>query len=673
MRGLAVFLVALFWGTSAMAQPCAPVGGTPCTINWYVQNALTVAGNLIANGPTVNVKAPPYSAQGNTIGYQDGALTGSALTSSSATFTAADVGKYIVVHGSGTGGVPQSGTISAFVSAQAVTLSFSAVTPVTGAKFHYGTDDTAAVSAAIAVAETAGGCVFFPPGTGAYWLASQTTSISLENGCLNGAGSTENYFPYSGGSMIFVSNASTAAFNHVAGTVVKGMSFYYPVEDGSQSTPPTMPPLFEADGASNSAVNNWFSDNRVLNAWQIFHVTTAGSFARSFVTNNLMYGINDVFYMQSGFADTVELNGNYFGPGAGGVIATAGSAYPQKWTELNGSALRLDMSGGGYANADGLMINGGIVQSYRYGINLVSGTMDVSNISNVNWDSMGTILDVEGSSTVTSTSFAGGEAYSTSNFTATAAANVFNINTSTTNDSLVISGMHISFSQGGVFVDNTGSMGRLVFTGNSLNFWGRSTTTGSYYGFAELAGDQSDLTITGNEFNCNNPVGSNSLDGVLINSTAGNKVISSNGFSACTTPIQVTGTGGSVMLSGNSSTLSTNGSSDTSTSTLLAMWNANNFDLAPAPRAPTVSSCGSGASVAAGSSSQRGIINVGSGGVTACTLSLAAPFRYAPGAVSLTSSVASAVLSAPTVAYNGVSIASSADLSSGKIYYNLSN
>lgn len=72
--------------------------------------------------------------------YTDGVMNGSTgvLTSASAGFTAADVGKSIVVVGAGTSGANLSTTIASYQSATQVTLTANSATAVSGATFSFG-------------------------------------------------------------------------------------------------------------------------------------------------------------------------------------------------------------------------------------------------------------------------------------------------------------------------------------------------------------------------------------------------------------------------------------------------------------------------------------------------------------------------------------------------------
>ena len=114
-----------------------------------------------------------YGALGNGQVVADGAMTSGSATltcSTSAPFSSGDVGKSIVVKGAAATGVTSLvTTISGFTSATTVTLATTAATTVSGASVIWGTDDTAAIQAAVDAAEaylTAGAThaqVYFPP------------------------------------------------------------------------------------------------------------------------------------------------------------------------------------------------------------------------------------------------------------------------------------------------------------------------------------------------------------------------------------------------------------------------------------------------------------------------------------------------------------------------------
>src|SRR6266568_6779413 len=101
-----------------------------------------------------NVK--DYGAKGDGKTITDGAITtGTAtLTSASAGFTSADVGKQITVNGAGASAANLNTTISGFTNTTTVTLATNAGTTVSGATFFYGTDDTTPIANARSAAHS---------------------------------------------------------------------------------------------------------------------------------------------------------------------------------------------------------------------------------------------------------------------------------------------------------------------------------------------------------------------------------------------------------------------------------------------------------------------------------------------------------------------------------------
>jgi hypothetical protein len=109
-----------------------------------------------------------YGAVFDRVLLYDGAITNGSkiVTSVSATFTSADVGKFLVIMGAGSGGGQLGGLIQFYDSPQQVRVQFAASTTVTGAEFRYGTDNSAARDQAVAdaIAKTNGGIIQLPMG-----------------------------------------------------------------------------------------------------------------------------------------------------------------------------------------------------------------------------------------------------------------------------------------------------------------------------------------------------------------------------------------------------------------------------------------------------------------------------------------------------------------------------
>lgn len=252
----AVLLVVFLSCGTAFAQgtPSAVIGGPPAagTITGIVQPAN--GGTGINNGtntltftnegtlsPLINVKDAAYGggAKGDTVAISGNcSITATlfVLSCPSAAFASSDVGKYAVVHGAGAAGAALVTTIAGFTDANDVTLTASASTTTsTAAHTLYGTDDSAAVAAAVAAGVSAQACVYFPHGS--YGLYSRATKIVLSTVCLRGDPARADRTPYTNiGSVILVFNQSTPTFA-IEGLqiAIRDMSFFWPAQDGVAS------------------------------------------------------------------------------------------------------------------------------------------------------------------------------------------------------------------------------------------------------------------------------------------------------------------------------------------------------------------------------------------------------------------------------------------------------
>ena len=161
----------------------------------------------------------------------------SQLTSATAAFTAADVGKLICVDGVGggqtitnTGSNENCGTIGAYGNATTVYPTFpNGVATVSSKEFRYATNDTAAITSAIAALSN-GGEVFFPQGMyGVNATISMPTGVPIN---LVGAAAQTTMFAgvaIGGGqqatSLLFLTQSLTKAglsFVHALGGTVQG-------------------------------------------------------------------------------------------------------------------------------------------------------------------------------------------------------------------------------------------------------------------------------------------------------------------------------------------------------------------------------------------------------------------------------------------------------------------
>ncbi len=264
-----------------------------------------------------------YGAKGDVKKVTDGAMTSGqpTLTSATAAFTVADVGKLVGVTGAGSGATPNlASSISAYVSATQVTLAANAASNVSGAVFKYGTDDTTAVQAANTAACAVRGTLYFPPGF-EYWSAGVvvTDGVKIEGG---GWGSVWGCKPALGtsGALVISKNPTTqttsrvtvrnlkmignSAYQWGGGPItnanntfhaVKGMSALYWLVDGVWAED------FDGDGYYFGGGNTLFhtSDhNTVINSVATLNLRNGG-----FVENGAYNSFINVRFIQNQAGD----------------------------------------------------------------------------------------------------------------------------------------------------------------------------------------------------------------------------------------------------------------------------------------------------------------------------------------------------------------------------------
>lgn len=171
-------------GQQTLVTPDGNVFGTPTN---PIQ--VTAIGGGEDQSVIFNVKTE-YGAMGDGIELYDGAITATdkTFTSATASFTSADVGKVITIFGSGGTNIDQTTTIASVTSATEIELTDAATATVSSSVYRYGTDDTAAIQAAITAVYNSGngplaGIVFFPRG------------IYLVNGAFNKTNNSQIALP----------------------------------------------------------------------------------------------------------------------------------------------------------------------------------------------------------------------------------------------------------------------------------------------------------------------------------------------------------------------------------------------------------------------------------------------------------------------------------------------
>lgn len=647
------------------------------TITYVSGTTVTLSNAAVVASPQSGIYSPPASpvtiasaGSGYTNGTQTLTITGGTCTTQPqvSVTVAGNVVTAVL-------GMANPGVCSVAPSSAAATTggggtgaTFTTTGYSVAGRFVYGTDDTAAVTAAFARAVSTGKKLVFP--AGGYWLATASSAIPLTNIAVEGDGEVGYNWPYTQkGSWLLISNQSTASFSGMQGVDWKGLSVYYPEQDSSAVTPVAYPALFTGSQWVNVTIHNSrFVNPRILA--EITNVSGSGM-GRVAIDNIRAYCVLYCFSYANGAADVLAIGPRaYFGAGAYDNDAIYGPANLGRYTATSGEFVHIDVGAGAYPRVDGLLFTGFIVHGYRYGIRLVSGAVYVSNISNINWDAVQTPYSIEGTSEWITNAISGGTIYATNIYDGSASGAVFSTSSSGRVD-LSLSGGNVSYALGGIVYDTGAGYRKLTLSGMTLNSWGRTSTAGTYYAVQTGAGGPgTEMTISGNTLNCNDIV-STTVSGVLTTANAafsGN--ITGNFLISCANGFVLQGGAGTISLSGNVSK-GTGGSNvlDNSTASMLLWQSGNVFDAAAVTvRAPTISSCGTSPSASTSSSNQSGAITIGTGGITACTLSFTGTLPRTPKCYATTNS---ATITAGVTSINTTAVAFgfSADLSGGVLRY----
>jgi len=402
------------------------------------------------------------------------------------------------------------------------------------------TDDTAAITNAIAASAE----VYFPKGQ--YRIT--TGGIALANVTLRGCGVPEKGSPYTdNGSVILLDSTTTSPFALGRGVTIEGMSFFYPNQDGSAVSPTVYPPLFAGTYITQFLMQNC----TVVNAYQFFKVNDGSVGAGDLRFDNCrIYAINRAFWFLNGAPEVIKISSCMFSLGVYEDVANVAPYHLRTYTATNGEFIRVDCGSGSKTSVDGLGMDNTLVFGMKYGIRIISGALDVSNIAGCKFDGVQTALSVEGSSIIRNTSWVGNLFYSYNLSANTSFASSIAFNTTGAVSRALFSGNDFAYSYGNHFTDSTTGIGDLILTGNSFANWGQTSydPPADYYAIAiDDSGSQG--IINGNKFK--GVSGSNNPNGIFIADNA-DVVVIGNQFQSCYVPVQVTG-GTKARIIGNSS------------------------------------------------------------------------------------------------------------------------
>lgn len=180
------------------------------------------------------------------------------------------------------------------------------------------------------------------------------------------------------GTVIELASTSVAPFILGQNCAVRGINFYWPVQNGAT----VYPPLF-SDGAGQ-VVACTIDGNTITNAYDIFKQGSVG-WGANHITNNTIYAVH-VAYILSNIGDGFTLSNNRYTPQAwlsfGGDPAAVGHA-AQNNTLFDGKP-------GGTISVNA---SNEVVVGWRCGICLENGAVWAESQFNATWDAVGTIID----------------------------------------------------------------------------------------------------------------------------------------------------------------------------------------------------------------------------------------------------------------------------------------
>lgn len=342
------------------------------------------------------------------------------------------------------------------------------------------TDCTSILIAAIAQAKVNGSfAVVIPRGK----FLVNTGAIDLANVAIIGNGVQESSTPYSdAGSVFLLTSTTTSPFTLGRGVTIQGMSFFYPNQTDAVTPPTVYPPLFTGTYVTQFK----FLDNTVVNAYQFLKITTGSvGVGDCVISRNRIYAIDRTFWLLNGAPEVLTVTENLFSWGVYEDVVNAGpNYYLRNYTAGSGEFFRIDVSGGSYTSVDGLDFASNLVFGYRYGVRVVSGTLNVSTIGGNKFDAVSTVLSVEGSAALVNSLFEGNLIYSYKTGDSTTEFNSIVFSSSAGTSDVTVVGNNFAYTRGSHITWNSLFSDEVHIVGNRFAAWGQSTQASvtSYFG-----------------------------------------------------------------------------------------------------------------------------------------------------------------------------------------------
>ena len=564
---------------------------------WSLASALPIGpSSPITVTQTPDFYAGNYPGFATVNGYADGFFAADGvITSSSNSFTSAsrncnastDPGKIIEIAGAGATvssvQQPLETTVSS-CSGTAFILAATASNSVSSVLWAYGTDDSAALNAAIAANPQKR--ILMPPGI----VMLRSTTVALQNINIECTGTPNNdvalvtnYAQY--GTTFVMASTSVNPFVTGYAQHITGCNFFWPGQAGINSNPVIYPPLLtDVAGSYTGAFSGLvFDHNTVVNAYDF--ITQAGTDSGNIkFTDDNVYAVRRVFSWQVN-NETMNITNFLSNPsiftqpsGPEGNLVT--------YTQNNGNWFYV--FGDGATPTCPTSVTGGIlgvnltVENYYSKIHVATGILQESSFHFGSTGGVPIPLSVDASGLIQNVTVDDGEYISGMPIGDASNNTAFQINstcsTNTTGNTLKVSGK-VAGANGTVFdIEGTTQLHLVVRDFWTEHYAWSSTRTPNYY-FAIVNNPSATVDILDNVIS-QNPNVSLTAYGILGEACT-NLNIRNNTFNYITNPIDTNGAGACPITVSNNTTQNTKSTYSVYNISQGVRFGYNNFDVPP--------------------------------------------------------------------------------------------
>lgn len=546
----------------------------------------------------------------------------------------------------------------------------------------YGADTTGVndVSGAFAAAIAAGAShIDVPPGQ---YLLNGTATVALNNvevEC-HGAPAEYNTPPAYGtsGATFLMTSTTVQPFTIKGGVRIVGCNFFWPNQTGANPTPITYPPLFTEPTGSQLVSFECYSC-RVIDAFDFLDQASASDAIGDIkLVNTMGYAIRYWFQLAN-VTEWITITGFHADAAIYQGVSNVGpNYYLVNWTAANGAFLHVFGNGNGSTVGSSVRVGGLTFVGDVFGYNKFVWVDSTGFISESKFhgilDTVPKPFEVDAGGCASQVEMdvsliaylgvfpnpaPGGSDSATAYSFSTPPTSVC-----TTND-IRLTG-DVATAQGDV-VDIAGTGNKAFYISLSGGGPFGATSAGGTFYFAQVNSSTAIVDFVGNHIETTaGHVGSTRLGINFINCLT--CTATGNSFNGIYNPLLVQSSTIRVMASGNVSTSTpAGGTAVIGTGDFVhQLLTGNSWDLI---KNPTLSACGTSPGFGAANSSDiSGIVSVGTGAVTSCTITFTNVWTNVPRCYPATSIVAANPVE-PTITTSSLVVTSAATMGGGTLFY----